>query len=128
MERLYPNIPLVKAAGTAGRVSHCPTTSTEKQKLRSLSLLPNATLALDGSNYATISVYIGSTEIATAKTTNSSGGTALTQGTVTAFTLTGVGSQLEVSQASPLSVRVAHTGTGGAVDVQVLADLEVLRV
>ena len=128
MEFVSPNITLVKAAGTAGRVSHCPMSSTAKQKLRSISLLPNTATATDGTNYVTISVYIGATKIATDKTTNASGGAALAQGTVTDFTLTGVGSQLEVSQANPLSVRVTHAASGAAVDVQVIAELEVLRV
>lgn len=127
MENVPVIIPLVTAAGTAKIVTIAPPTSSERWKLISLSLYPQVTSATDGTNYCTINVYQDTgtgTSIATAKTTNSSGGAALTAGTASGFTLTGTPLQLEITQAKQLHIDVTHAASGVAVDCQVLAQFE----
>lgn len=118
----YIRIPLsVKcAAGTPFVGNVCPSNATERWKLKELGFMPNVTSATDGSNYATARAYSDTgtgTAICAARTTNSSGGSALTAGTFEAIALTGTPTQLECTSTQPLHIDVAHTGTGVAVDV-----------
>lgn len=127
MRRIYLTQRLILAAGTAGRVTFAPPNSSDAWVLVSVSELPNASVTADDTDYATRGVYNGSTLLMTAVTTKVTGGTALAQGTAVNLTLSGVGSQLETSQAAPFTYRVSHSGAGKAVDVSVVACWEPLR-
>lgn len=127
MEQIRICMPYATAAGTALIRNICPPTSGERWSLVDLALMPNVTSATDGTNYCTISVYSDTgtgTSIATAKTTNSSGGAALTAGTISSFTLTGTPTQKECTQAAPHHVDVAHAASGVAVDCMLVATYE----
>lgn len=130
MDRASSALLLKAAAGTAGSVALCPPNATEKWRILALVYLPNAATATDGSNYATVRPYTNqgtSTPIAAARTTNSSGGTAFTAHTAENVSLTGTPSQLEITQADPLHIDVAHTGTGAAVDLVCIVEWEKVR-
>lgn len=125
-DRLTQVQKLILAAGTAGRVTFSPSALIASQKLRvkAVTIIPNATSAADNTNYATLGLYNGATAAATARATTVAGG-ALTQGTP--FDLTLTAGQSDFSTASPLSLQVAHSGTGVAVDVSVSVEYEVVR-
>lgn len=98
-------------------------------RLARLSVMPNATLAADGTNYSTLTAYgtDGGTTTTIATALNSSA-TAFTAGTERAFTLTGSAiKQMEFTQGKSIRVKKTHSGTGGAVDVMIVAVLERYR-
>lgn len=126
MERVLKQGSLTVAAGTAGRVYFAPPDATRRWKLLSVNEIPRAASAANATNYATRALFKGaSTALNTAVTTESTG---LTQGTPVNATLTAVGTDLEITQAAPMSYRVTHTGSGVAVDVEVQAEFEEQRV
>jgi hypothetical protein len=130
MDRPVASLLLKTAAGTAGTVCLCPPNATDKWHILAINYVPNAATPTDGSNYATVRPYFNqgtSTPIAAARTTNSSGGSAFTAHTAENVTLTGTPTQLEITQADPLHVDVAHTGTGAAVDLQIQVEYEKVR-
>lgn len=119
--------PLVKAAGTAGRLYFGPTTqfSSEVWKVKKISFFPNNGITADGTNYATLQAFKGaSTAVTAARATSSTG---FTQGTAENQAVTATGADAEISSSSPLSVRVSHAGSGAAVDMSVAVDFEVVR-
>jgi hypothetical protein len=125
METFQTHIVLNAAAGTARKVAVAVADSTKVYRLVRLAYLPNAATASDGTNYASLRPYIGaSSAVAAARTTASTGLTALT---AEAITLTATGSDLEFSRASPLNLALTHAGTGAAVDVTLLIEAEEVR-
>lgn len=126
MELVHIVQPLVKAAGTAGRVTFSPPgyPSGVKWIPKAIRLEPNTTSATNGTNYATLQAYVGSTAITGTRTTES---TSLTAGTGEDLAITGVGTAIEVDGTSDLSVRVSHAASGVAVDVSVAVTFEVVR-
>ena len=112
--------PLVKAAGTAGRVSFAPSDaiSGEKWKLLKVRLEPNTTSATNGTNFGSLTAYVGTTAVSAARTTAA---VSLTAGTGEDLALTGIGSSLEVDGTNEFSVRLTHDGSGVAVDCSVIA-------
>lgn len=130
MELIYLSLPIVCAAGTAISQSICPPGSSDTWRVKSISYLPNAALATDGTNYATVRPYTNQgtgTPIAAARTTNSTGGSAFVAHTVENVSLTGTPTQLEFTQADPLHIDVTHAGSGGAVNLMVLVVAEKCR-
>lgn len=110
---------LIQAAGGAAarRTWHYP---GQRVKIRAISLDPNATSAANASDHVTLAFYVGSTQIGSSRTTDSDSGTALTQGTSEAISLSSVApSNLEVTSTSQFSVRATQGGSGVALDVQV---------
>ena len=110
---------LIQAAGGAAarRTWHYP---GQRVKIRAISLDPNATSATHASNYVDIAFYVGSTQIGSTRSTNSSSGSALTQGTSESISLSSVApSNLEVTSTSPFSARATQASSGVAIDVQV---------
>ncbi len=99
----------------------CPPDSAEKYLLIGATISPNATLAADGTNYKGVGLEVNGASVATALT---SAATAFTAGTPRNFTLSGVGSALEVSQAAVLSAPLTNAGSGGTIDVTVVVCLE----
>jgi len=75
--------------------------------------VPKTSVSTHASNYITTSIKKGSDTI-TAHTTNSSGGSALTAGTVKDLSLTGTGKILEIDAGGVISIDVAKAGTGPA--------------
>lgn len=118
--------PLVKAAGTAGRVSFEPSgaIASEKWKLLKIRVVPNETSAANGTNYGTLQAYVGASTVTATRTTAAA---ALTAGTGEDLAVTGTGSAIEVDETSELSIRLSHTGTGVAVDCSIIATFERLR-
>lgn len=100
----------------------CPPDSTEKYLLIAATVSPNATLAADGTNYKGVGLEVGGTSVVSAALTSAS--VPFTAGTPRNFTVSGVGSALEVSQTAPLSAPLTNAGSGGTIDVTVIACLE----
>lgn len=119
---------ILVAATTSRRLYFAPPDASRKWRLRSINYMPNTTLATHAANYGTIRPYKGDTALAALRTTNSSGGSALTQGSIENVSLTGVGEDREISQVSPLNVRFDGTaGTGAAMDVSIQVEFEEIR-
>lgn len=85
----------------------------QKLRILAVSIVPKTSVSTHASNYITTSIKKGSDTI-TAHTTNSSGGSALTAGTVKDLSLTGVGKVLEIDDGGVITVDVAKNGTGPA--------------
>lgn len=85
----------------------------QKLRILAVSIVPKTSVSTHASNYITTSIKKGSDTI-TAHTTNSTGGSALTAGTVKDLTLTGTGKILEIDDGGVISVDVAKAGTGPA--------------
>lgn len=129
MENIIQNATIKVAAGTAGRIYFLPPNASRKWKIKSLSWIPNATSTAHASNYATITTIKGaSTTVATARDTSTGTGSTLTQGTAENGTISAVGEDAEITQSAPLSIRVAHSGTGVAIDLAVQVEFEEMRV
>jgi len=112
------------AAGTDARRYFGPS-NDETWKLIGLTVIPNATSAANDTNYASIRAYKGaSTAVMAARVTTTAGG-ALTQGTAEDLTLTGVGADLEITKAAPLSIRDDQSnGSGVITDYTITAEFE----
>lgn len=95
-------------------------------KILALKLIPATSVATHASNYITITAKSGSTTLAT-WTTNSSGGAALTAGTVSTMTLSASGTDLEIAAGGLITVEVAKAGTGPAYKFAVWAGLEAVH-
>jgi hypothetical protein len=107
------------AAGTGGDI-YVANASEQKLKIMAVYFVPHATTAAHGTNYATLTLTVGGTSMATARTTAAD---ALTGGTVFEFTLTGTaGTALELSAncANMLKCAVTHSGTGAAINGHLL--------
>ena len=85
----------------------------QKIQILAVSIVPKTSVSTHASNYITTSIKKGSDTI-TAHTTNSSGGSALTAGTVKDLSLTGTGKILEIDAGGVISIDVAKAGTGPA--------------
>lgn len=117
------------AAGTADRLYFCPPdgllTSGEKWRVTGIKLIPNAALTTNATDYVTLQAYKGaSTALATARVTSSVG---LTQGSAESLALSAGPADREIDSSSPLSVRVAHSGSGKDTDVSVMVEFEAVR-
>lgn len=108
------NFPTV-AAGTDEERGICHGLQGE-WRLSAAYFQPCTTTATDASNYTTLSVKAGlaGTSLGTL-TTNSSGGAALTAGTVSTVSLSG-GTAREFGATDPIYVEKDDTGTGAAAD------------
>lgn len=95
-----------------------------KWRLIGASVMPQQTLAADGTNYRTVEVQVGGAAVVTALT---SAATAFTAGTPRYFTVTGVGSAIEVTSAAPCSAVLSHAGSGGTFEGDVEVWFEVLQ-
>ena len=127
MLRVKQSKDLNVAANAAGRTYFAPSgaESGETWLLKKVSIIPNVTSTANGTNYASIGVYKGaSTSLVTPRTTAS---TDLTQGTAEDLSTTAKGQDLEITQASPLSVRVSQAASGVAVGFSIQAEFEVIR-
>lgn len=89
--------------------------------------LPHDTLAADNANYATVEIRDGSTVLGSL----SSQSTAFTAGQAREFSLSGAGRKVTGGQigadTDPLNINVTKTGTGGAIDADVILVWEKLR-
>lgn len=116
------------AANANGNLYFTPDISTAEWEVEEITLTPNATSATDGTNYVTITAYKGSgtgTAITGGRATSS---TSLTAATAEKLTLTGAGNNLVVTQANPLQIAVAKSGTGVAVNATVTVRFRIKRV
>lgn len=125
MNLIYLTLPLKAAANGTAIATFAPPTSSDTWVLEALSVMPQATSATNGTDYATISYYVAtSTAIATARTTAS---VSLTAGTAVNATLTGTPTQLEITQSNRLHVDVSQAASGVAVDCIVTARFRIVR-
>jgi hypothetical protein len=127
METIRLSVTLAKT-GTTAHTQYFPTPSASsgpgsKWKFLGAQIQPQATLAANGTDYRTVDVQVGGSSVVTSLT---SAATAFTAGTTRAFTVTGVGSAIEVTRAAPLSAVLAHAGSGGTFEGTVTAEFEVL--
>jgi hypothetical protein len=119
VENLYFTVNKAVGANASARVTFAPPTLTGKWRLVALALAFNEAIATDATDYVEITPKKGSTALSAVKSTAA---TAVIQGEVFAYTLTGVGTDLECTQAAPHHVLIDATpGAGKAVDVQVIA-------
>lgn len=95
-------------------------------KILALKIIPATSVSTHASNYITVTVKSGSTTLATF-TTNSSGGAAMTAGTVITMTLSGTGTELEIAAGGLVTVEVAKAGTGPAYKFSVWAGFEAVH-
>lgn len=95
-----------------------------KWRVLGASVTPQVTLAADGTNYRTVDVQVGGTSVVTALT---SAATAFTAGTPRYFTVSGVGSAIEVSSAAMCSAVLGSGGSGGTFEGDVEVWFEVLQ-
>lgn len=127
---------LEAAAGTANLITFVPPPG-ETWRLKSITYMPDATSAANGTNYGSLRAYKGtgtSTPIHAARTTAS---VDLTLGTKIVAAASGdgspdinfsaSGSDLEITDSNPLSVQLTHAGTGVATRVTVAARFERVR-
>jgi len=127
METIRLSVTLAKT-GTTAHTQYFPTPSASsgpgsKWKFLGAQVMPQATLAADGTNYRTVDVQVGGSSVVTPLT---SAATAFTAGTTRAFSVTGVGSAIEVTRAAPLSAVLGSAGSGGTFEGTVTAEFEVL--
>lgn len=127
METIRLSVTLAKT-GTTAHTQYFPTPSASsgpgsKWKFLGAQIQPQATLAAHATDYRTVDMQVGGTSVVTSMT---SAATAFTAGTTRAFTVTGVGSAIEVTRAAPLSAVLAHAGSGGTFEGTVTAEFEVL--
>jgi hypothetical protein len=127
METIRLSVTLAKT-GTTAHTQYFPTPSASsgpgsKWKFLGAQIQPQATLAANGTDYRTVDVQVGGTSVVTSMT---SAATAFTAGTTRSFSVTGVGSAIEVTRAAPLSAVLAHAGSGGTFEGTVTAEFEVL--
>lgn len=97
-----------------------------EHKLVGLYFVPdsNGAVAIDGTNYLTVTVYQGSTALGTF--TTFTGGTALVAGTAVPITLSG-GTALEFGQGDILKIDSVKTGSGAVLKGEFTAAFELLR-
>lgn len=72
-------------------------------------LIPNGAISKSDSDYLTLDVINGETQIVTAQTTKSTGGVALARGTAISFTLT----EGTISEDDVIAFRGTNTGSSG---------------
>lgn len=123
MEDIYLPFTCSVAANASARISFHPPTTTGKWKLKSIAIEPNETSAVHATDYVDITMKKGSTALmAAARSTNSSTGSALTQGTGEVLSITVGGADLECTLAAPHHLLIDATpGAGVAVDISGLA-------
>lgn len=95
-----------------------------KWRVISAQVMPQQTLASNGTDYRTVEVQVGGAAVVTALT---SAATAFTAGTPRSFTVTGVGSAIEVTQAAPCAAVLGHAGSGGTFEGDVAVTFEVIQ-
>lgn len=127
MENLAARVNLTQTAG-GGATRKAFFHPGKTIKLKRMRLYPNATSAVHASNYVDIAIYVGSTQIGSTRSTNSSTGSALTLATVETFDISSVApSSLEVSETNPLTLRATQAASGVAIDVDYLITYEDLQ-
>lgn len=99
--------------------------SGSKWKLLGASVVPQATLAANGTDYRTVDVQVGGSSVVSATLTSAS--VAFTAGTPRNFTVSGVGAATEVSQSSLCSAVLGSAGSGGTFEGDVTVYFEVLQ-
>jgi hypothetical protein len=111
-------------------ITYLHNASENTVEVESVSLVPNIAVTANDTNYITVAVKkgIGGTAIATAKTTQITGGAAHVAGTPQSFTLSGTGSTLLIDPGGVIEVSVAKAGTGPAYAFTVAARVRDVRV
>ncbi len=100
----------VAASGATTDFTACVFVAPFDGKLTEVSLYPDAAAAAHDTNYITLDVINGTTQIVTAKTTKSTGGTALARATKYGFTI----GTAAVSAGDVIALRMAHASSGVA--------------
>lgn len=85
-----------------------------------IDLLPNTSVATHANNYITTTVKNAAGDTLASHTTNSSGGSALTAGTVLNMPISGTTKQCEVAAGGVMRIQVAKAGTGPAYEHTVI--------
>lgn len=119
---------ILAAAGSAISINFCPPTAAEKWKIISLAYVPKITSATNGTNYCAVRPYTtAGTSVPVAASRNTAA-TSFTINVAEPITLTGVGVELEVSQAAPLHFDITQAASGVLVEISVMATFEAVRV
>lgn len=119
MQKIYTKH-LVASSATGDETRFMPI--YRKLKLSEILVVPNATTAANGSNYAILTVLNGSTSLAVRNTAS----TALTAGTAESLTLT-ASKELDFDALESLKITKTHAGSGATVDVEFLFVFDVAR-
>lgn len=127
MER--KDIPLYMkcAAGTAVNACIAPSNSTEKWRVVAMSESPNAAITANDTDYVTLTPTNGSASVATARTTQATGGAGRAVGTPVNWTLVANKESLEITQAAPFKMAITHSGAGKAVDTNLILTVDVIK-
>lgn len=95
--------------------------ATEKLTVLGLYIEPAVTVATHAANYITTTISDGTNTLAT-HTTNSSGGSALTAGTMKALSLaSGAGAFVDIAALGSVKVAVVKSGTGPPYEFRLVA-------
>ena len=86
-------------------------------------VVDNAGVTANGSNYATVQLRSGTTVLASRDTSSDN----LTAGTPAAMTLSGTGTDLEISAGGAMNVNITKAGSGVDIDLVVAVDCLVAR-
>ena len=125
MDMPIVSLSLSQAAGEgASRATFCDLMS-RTFKLKKLRFCPGIAISTHAADYVTIQFFIGSTQIGSDITTNSSGGAAWVLGTLTDVDLSAIApSSLEITSANPFTVRATQAGSGKVMKCNVLLQVE----
>ena len=86
-------------------------------------VVDNAGVTANGSNYATVQLRSGTTVLASRDTSSDN----LTAGTPAAMTLSGTGTDLEISAGGAMNVNITKAGSGVDIDLVVAVECLVAR-
>jgi len=114
MERAIGPLVLNTVAAGTDDAAYAVWPFTEPARVSALRIVPQIAVTANATNYATLSVEIDGTEIATEATTVADLGD-LVAGTDIAAALTGSGTSLEVAQNAVIAFKKTASGTGVAV-------------
>jgi len=119
MEEIYVTRSKTVAANTVGRITIAPPTATAKWRLKSLSITLNEAIATDATDFVELTPKKASTSLAVVKSTVAA---SIAQGVTHPYVITGVGDDLECTQAAPHFLLIDATpGAGKLADVELLA-------
>ena len=125
MDTVVHMLTLAVAANADGRATFTPPDSGETWEIEKVTLTPNVDSTANGTNYVTLRPYKGSTALAAAQDTSSTG---LTQNTAVDFPVTATGADKLITQANPMHFRVTKAGTGVLVNATVSVQFRRARV
>jgi hypothetical protein len=123
-QKMAIRLPTLTAAATTNRAVYFRNPATGPAlRILEVAWMPDTTLALDGSNYATRTLTNETQSVTLA--TQSTQATADTAGTARLSTVTGAG--VRIAPGDVLKLAKTHTGTGGAIGGDLVIHVEEMQ-